>query len=729
MSRDTHLLAAARHLAALGRLSSALDLLAAGRAQGGGPALGHLAAFLTNPPGIAVILPYGPGIEKTIASLVRQSLAGDLFDILIPFPAKDDSAAAALAALQSAHPTRTLHLFAIETPGFAAACNGALWAARRQFLIFLSPGDQLSTGFLEAGYQQAGEKVVVSFPAPTPSKHRAPRQAPGVVLALCPVWLRDKAAFNADLGRAAPLGFWADVLAALPREAVRAAQGEGLAWQSAPLPERTQITEFRAALVDQLQRLTPQGEGFAIPAQTAAPTQKPTPAQTFLDQLWQACLGPYISVLRQEPEQWEGFRKIVESQSAKTDALALIAPHLPKRLVLSYCFPPYADTAGIVMAKRIAEWKEPVDVMSNRMDRVRGEDPGLQALYRPYLGRHVIQSAGQSFTKPEAVQSFAEASAETFRQGNYSQRITELYSRAMWPASHFAAALIKLDHPKLHWTAEFSDPIALDLDGEIRSYPAPMDWLKRRGLWAKVRDSLPEIAAPDLLFSYAELLPYAMADRLVFTNENQRRYMLEHPWISPIADRLLEKSSLARQPTLPAPYYAMGKTLPYLLDPAKWHIGYFGRFYRTRGLTEVAEALSRLPMALRDRIVLHVHSPQPPEVEALAREFGLEAQIIAHPLLPYLDFLAALSAFDLLLVNDAQTAGKKSCNPYLPSKLSDYLGAGRPIWALAEAGSILEATKLPAGSVRTALGDVAGCTQTLAQLAEERRAISGAEPA
>ena len=726
LPRDTHLLSAARHLAALGRVPSAQALLAAGQVQVGAASLGQLATFLANPPGIAVILPYGPGIERTIDALVRQSLAETLFDILIPFPAGDSRAETTLAALQRAHPSRKLHLLAVEGPGLAAAYNAGLWAARRQFLIFLAAGDQLSANLLEAGYQRAGEQVRVSFPPPSSSEPGDPPQTVGRVLALCPVWLRGKISFKADLEDAAALGFWADVLEGSPGTDVVAAHGGKLAWQPARTPERVQGAGFSTRLVDQLQRLEPQTQSLASEPLPLCSTG----AQAFRAQLLQACLGPYVALLRQEPERWEEFRRIAQSPPAKADILALIAPHLPRCLVLSYCFPPYADTAGIVMAKRIAEWKRPVDVMSNRMDRVHSEDPSLQALYLPYLGSHVIQSAGQSFTRPEAVQSFAEACAESFDKGTYRHRITELYARAMWPASHFAAALIKLRHPRLHWTAEFSDPIALDLDGNIRSHPAPMDWLKRTGLAAKVRDILPEIEAPALLFSYAELLPYALADQLVFTNENQRRYMLDHPWIRPIAPRLLEKSVVQRQPTLPATYYTLGRALPYLLDPAKRHIGYFGRFYRTRGLIEVAEALARLPRSLRERIVLHVHSPQPSEVETLARDFGLAAQIIAHPLLPYLDFLAGLSAFDLLLVNDAQTAGRKSCNPYLPSKLSDYLGAGRPIWALAEPGSILDTTELPPGSVRTALGDAAGCTQVLMRLAEGQHdsPISGAIP-
>jgi hypothetical protein len=42
---------------------------------------------------------------------------------------------------------------------------------------------------------------------------------------------------------------------------------------------------------------------------------------------------------------------------------------------------------------------------------------------------------------------------------------------------------------------------------------------------------------------------------------------------------------------------------------------------------------------------------------------------------------------DILIINDATT--DKKINPYLPSKLSDYIGSGKDIWALYEKGSIL----------------------------------------
>ena len=66
--------------------------------------------------------------------------------------------------------------------------------------------------------------------------------------------------------------------------------------------------------------------------------------------------------------------------------------------------------------------------------------------------------------------------------------------------------------------------------------------------------------------------------------------------------------------------------------------------------------------------------------------------IIKKPL-DYLTFLNASTKFDILLVNDVSTIGNWEKNPYLPSKLSDYLGASCDIWAITEKGSVLDSLK------------------------------------
>ena len=67
--------------------------------------------------------------------------------------------------------------------------------------------------------------------------------------------------------------------------------------------------------------------------------------------------------------------------------------------------------------------------------------------------------------------------------------------------------------------------------------------------------------------------------------------------------------------------------------------------------------------------------------------------IVRKPL-KYFDFLNASTQFDVLIVSDVTTRGVWPFNPYLPSKLSDYLGSKTDIWALCEKGSTLSSFDL-----------------------------------
>ena len=65
-----------------------------------------------------------------------------------------------------------------------------------------------------------------------------------------------------------------------------------------------------------------------------------------------------------------------------------------------------------------------------------------------------------------------------------------------------------------------------------------------------------------------------------------------------------------------------------------------------------------------------------------------------------------------MIVNDVITQGNFEKNPYLPSKLSDYLGSNTKIWALYEKGSSLSKFNLDYKS------DIINFNQCLMQLVE-----------
>lgn len=93
---------------------------------------------------------------------------------------------------------------------------------------------------------------------------------------------------------------------------------------------------------------------------------------------------------------------------------------------------------------------------------------------------------------------------------------------------------------------------------------------------------------------------------------------------------------------------------------------------------------------------------------------GGTGAVRAHPFVGFLDFLALSTRMDVLLINDAVTKGTFEVNPFLPSKWSDYLGSGRPIWGIVEPGSPLSTQRL---DHRTPVNHVTAAMQVLTRLA------------
>src|SRR5690606_26803747 len=146
-------------------------------------------------------------------------------------------------------------------------------------------------------------------------------------------------------------------------------------------------------------------------------------------------------------------------------------------LVYSYCFAPYLDTAGIVMAKRIQALGKPVDVVCNSMNGIRKVDRRLDHITAGLVGRKIVLKGRPSFSGwPEVKQFAVEANKAAENLEKRRPPYKEIYSRAMWVASHFAAALHKLRQPEVFWRAEFSDPLLKDVQGADREMVLDIAW-------------------------------------------------------------------------------------------------------------------------------------------------------------------------------------------------------------------------------------------------------------
>lgn len=383
-------------------------------------------------------------------------------------------------------------------------------------------------------------------------------------------------------------------------------------------------------------------------------------------------------------------------------------------LAVLYCFVPYIDTSGLVAARRLREWGVVTDVVSQNLGNVAKVDEAAmripaevldQTRVVPGKRRAGLWESARGFVE-DTVAAVAELEAE---KGPYRS----LYSRAMAPASHLAAAVLKLRSPDLHWVAEFSDPVLMDQYGERRAAPDvpadDADWLLTE-LRAAFEGA--GVAVPDTnrLWGWAESVVYAFADEIIYTNQHQQDLMLGYCADRSLADRAAGIARVMHHPVPGADLYRVADPV-YPLAPGKVHLGYFGNFYRNRGLSEVIDALDALPLAERDRVQLHIFTSKPARLTLDIVERGLADVVRISPMFGYLEYLNLSTRFDVLVLNDYTTRPHYVPNPYLPAKLADYRGSGAKIWGLFEEGSVLSTSD--AVDHATPLGDVAAAAEVL----------------
>ncbi|PTG56122.1 hypothetical protein BU692_04215 [Staphylococcus chromogenes] len=353
-------------------------------------------------------------------------------------------------------------------------------------------------------------------------------------------------------------------------------------------------------------------------------------------------------------------------------------------LVIAYCFPPYIDTSGNVMAKRIRDKNEVVDVISNDMSRIRKTDQKLNTLAQHLIDTHFELHAKQAFSSWESIRGFIEQGLEVISQQQKSYQ--HVYSRAMFPQSHFLAFEIKQQYPKVYWRAEFSDPLHSTVTSDLRFAPIEDENYIEK-IKSLLKSELSDLV-DDNVFNVCELLALSDADELIFTNENQLEYMIER-FESSVQQSIRERAVISRHPIPVKSDYRKVMT-NYRVDPNYINLGYFGNFYETRGFNEIELVCKYLESKGETQFKIHCFTNLSGNVKAMHRNSDFNTYIVLHPFVGYFEFLNITTILDGLLLFDAHTKGIKPFNPYIPSKLSDYKGSGKAIWAFTEEESIMD---------------------------------------
>lgn len=395
-----------------------------------------------------------------------------------------------------------------------------------------------------------------------------------------------------------------------------------------------------------------------------------------------------------------------DDMRAQLNGPNLAAPGDPSdRLVIAFAFPPFANASGNVMARRIEAMGRRVDVISNDMSGRELLDRSLYGAISPLIGQHLVLDCENWPARSAPFADFADKTVAALASGRFGRSsYPEVYSRAMWAQSHFAAAALLAAGRADSWVAEFSDPCRVNLNGQQDGALADDAWLESSGIAALLRQRGHAVPTQRTLMFWAEYLAFCLADRITFTNAAQRDLMVSQAEDPPeIRARAAAISEVIPQPT-PGSQIMAALPMPKPVRGPIW-IGFFGNANPRRGLSGLLGALAQLPEPLRQKVRLHIHGKADPELRATTREMGIAGMVQIWPSLDYLDALARMRMMDWLFVNDTASTAEFETSPYLPSKLADYKAAGRAVLAFAEPGSPLSQAELPAGSIRVDMTD------------------------
>lgn len=386
--------------------------------------------------------------------------------------------------------------------------------------------------------------------------------------------------------------------------------------------------------------------------------------------------------LIENPQDRNKVLNAIDSMMLDNFNYSILNRELANTLVLSYCFPPFSDTSATIVTKRIINKNEVVDVVSNNMNRIRHKEPSLNKMVKPLVGKKLIVNQTASFSSMYYLSEYIDEAVRFYikNEENYSK----FYSRAMFPISHIPGLFIKIINPDIKWIAEFSDPLLYNIESTERQSSMKNDVL----LWSLENGLLGMFSkyVDDNLFNLSELIPFALADELVFTNENQLEFM-----ISRFNDEekkfIRNKATVSHHPTLSSEYYHIDNA-QVEVEESIVNIAYFGNFYSRRGYNQFVSLVNNLNEKFKLTFKLHVYTNLNQLEESSIIELH-QNNVSIHEYLPFTEFLNASTKFDILLISDANTKEDKPVNPYLPSKLSDYLGSGRPILAITEDTSVM----------------------------------------
>jgi len=327
---------------------------------------------------------------------------------------------------------------------------------------------------------------------------------------------------------------------------------------------------------------------------------------------------------------------------------------------IAFChnFSPSVDASAFVASKRLSQIAQHVGepiawtVITSNMSHCRKQDTLWEEFYASYQYANKITTSTPTGFNEKSQYSWGRY-VHSIAEERMSD-VTYIYSRSMWAGSHVAAYLYKKEHPEVIWYAEFSDPIYMGTDNKKRK--AAYNYVGEESFYNTFWKDIEDVV-------------FQNADHIIFTNENQCQYMLMNNK-QKNENEVLLKSLVWNHPVISNRYAKIIES-DVQLDSNAINIGYFGTFYPNRDYDAMLTFLNN------EKINVYMFTNITGELEKLSK---LYPNLYIHPMIAQLEFLNLASKMDYCYLNDIAFEGE--VNPYLPSKLADYLAADARIIAL-----------------------------------------------
>lgn len=352
-----------------------------------------------------------------------------------------------------------------------------------------------------------------------------------------------------------------------------------------------------------------------------------------------------------------------------------------KMFIVPGSFVPYNDTVTLLSYKRLRNLDLDMDVFAFKGKEDKGllEELEKDENFKKF---HITYTSDMDWAIPRnyplrlpfglvLMNKYVHDASKKFEKKDYKYLFTSIAPGI----SHIAGYKIKRHHPEVKWYASFSDP--------FKGSPYKKADLEDKSFVYKI---MHHVGAFCLYNNRYEELAVKNADKLIFICEEQRDFTLKQ---YPDYEELLKKSAI--MPLTYVPEWEMYRKIidcPKSGNRVKQAV-HLGRLYGLRKPSAFIEALKELrdeDPHLPSKIVFHQYSEiQKEDVERI-RRYELEDLFVIHDKVSYDKSIEVMKDADILVLFDTLMP-EKPVQPYLPSKIVEYLLLKKPILGICDSNS------------------------------------------